>query len=74
MTALNKLNKVISTTTKVSETSRSDSFKKEKFLRKKEKLNRIKSNDTKFSSLGAEDKTRLNTHITTLETKIAELS
>ena len=68
------LNKVISTTTKVSESSRSDSFKKEKFLRKKEKLNRIKSNNTKFSSLGAEDQTRLNTHITTLETKIAELS
>lgn len=74
MTVLNKLNKVISTTTKVSESSRSDSFKKEKFLRKKERLNKIKSNDTKFSSLGAEDKARLNTHITTLETKIAELS
>jgi hypothetical protein len=74
MTALKKLNKVISTTTKVSESSRSDSYKKEKFLRKKERLNRIKSNDTKFSSLGAEDQTRLNTHITTLETKIAELS
>jgi len=74
MTALKKLNKVISTTTKVSELDKSDSYKKEKFLRKKERLNRIKSNDTKFSSLGAEDQTRLNTHITTLETKIAELS
>ena len=74
MTVLKKLNKVIRTTTKVSELNRSDSFKKEKFLRKKERLNKIKSNDTKFSSLGAEDQTRLNTHITTLETKIAELS
>jgi hypothetical protein len=74
MTALKKLNKVISTTTKVSELNRSDSYKKQKFLRKKERLNKIKSNNTKFSSLSAEDQTRLNTHIATLETKIAELS
>ena len=73
MTVLKRLNKVISTTTKVSESNKSNSFKKEKFLRKKERLNRIKSNDTKFSSLSAEDQTRLNTHITTLDTKIAEL-
>ena len=74
MAVIDKLNKVISTTTKVSESNKSNSYKKEKFLRKKEKLNRIKSNDTKFSSLSAEDQTRLNTHITTLDTKIAELS
>ena len=74
MTALKRLNKVIRTTTKVTGLNRSDSFKKEKFLRKKERLNKIKSNDTKFSSLGAEDQTRLNTHIATLETKIADLS
>lgn len=74
MTVLKKLNKVISTTTKVSESSKSDSVKKQKFLRKKERLSKIKANNTKFSSLSAEDKTRLNTHITTLDTKIAELS
>jgi hypothetical protein len=74
MATIDKLNKVISTTTRVSESSKSDSVKKQKLLRKKERLNRIKSNDTKFSSLSAEEQTRLNTHITTLDTKISELS